>query len=232
MRFFALLRKELRECMPWMILAALIFLAIGGANLWQKSIYKNSFRGISVINYSKSVISYEDFLVNSPLQETGMTLLSVSIGLGLVLGFRQFWITDFLREWGFLIHRSVNRGSILLSKLTAAIIAFSVSIGLLWSLFFSYSCITEIFVIPSPVKHLADGWFFILLGFTIYAGTALSGLSSSRWYSTKIFGLLFAGIIVISVFGEINIYSGFVMVIVCLVLLLLQVYSLFLNREF
>jgi len=39
MRFSALLRKELRESLPWMLLAAIIFLAIGGFFLREAHLY-------------------------------------------------------------------------------------------------------------------------------------------------------------------------------------------------
>ncbi|UCC22281.1 MAG: hypothetical protein JSW23_10890, partial [Planctomycetota bacterium] len=44
MRFLALLRKELRECLPWLLLAAVVFLAIGGFVVYSQAYQPRMFR--------------------------------------------------------------------------------------------------------------------------------------------------------------------------------------------
>ncbi|MHC4656683.1 MAG: hypothetical protein ACYS91_16945, partial [Planctomycetota bacterium] len=119
MRFSALLRKELRETLPLMLLAAIIFLALSGfvlraqAYIRQLNWHYSSFSPGSVVEpYRLTTYSH--------LRMTGSYLIITSIGLGLILGVRHFWIPHFTRTWPFLLHRSVNRRVILNAKLTAA----------------------------------------------------------------------------------------------------------------
>ena len=126
MRFSTLLRKELRESLPWMLLAAIIFLAMAGfvlreqAYFRQLNWYDSSFA-------SGSVVEPYRLTPHSSLSMTGPYLIFISIGLGLVLGVRHFWIPHFTRTWPFLLHRSVNRQVVLAAKLTAAAVAFVAS---------------------------------------------------------------------------------------------------------
>jgi len=76
-------------------------------------------------------------LIDSPeLRDFGPLLLVVSLGLGLLVGGRQFALPGFLKTWALTIHRSLSGGAILLGKLSAAAIALGSSIGLIWTLMF------------------------------------------------------------------------------------------------
>ena len=64
-----------------------------------------------------------------PLAELGFLLLCTSLGLGLVLAVRQFWLPGFFRTWSFTVHRSLSRHGILLAKSLAAAAALAVGVG-------------------------------------------------------------------------------------------------------
>ena len=230
MRFSALLYKEFRECLPWMLLAAIVFIAVTSV-LFQTETYSenNSYR-VSRLSPGTAQSSYK-FTFYPAMNETGPWLFIVSIGLGLVLGIRQFWIPNFTRTWPFLLHRSVSRNTILAAKLTAVSIAFACSIVPVWIGIYWYVTRPEVFAVPPTFRFFIEGWIFIILGFVTYLGTALSGLSTAKWYTTKIFGILF----VVAIFMTLSMWTLaglLVALIVSVAILLLQIYQTFLRREF
>ncbi|MCP4611888.1 MAG: hypothetical protein GY845_24560 [Planctomycetes bacterium] len=230
MRFSALLKKELRECLPWLLLASIALLALGSFFLsapinysnpnWY---YRNLSPGIIVMSSSLTYIS--------KLRLTGPLLLLSSIGLGLALGIRQFWIPNFTRTWQFLLHRSANRKTILTAKLTATSIAFVISLGPVWIGLYWYACRLEVIPIPQTPRIFIEGWIFITLGLVTYLGTALSGLSTTKWYTTKIFGLAFAAVIIMT-FPLLTLGGLLVAITVSTAILLSQIFQTFLRREF
>ena len=229
MRFSALLKKELRESLPWMLLAAIALLAIGGFILYAKTHYADHYR---YRHLPSGFLNYYQLTCYTVLVDTGPLLVLSSIGLGLALGVRHFWIPHFTRTWQFLLHRSANRNTILTAKLTAAAIAFIISIGTVWMAFYWYACREGTFAIPPTARTFVEGWFFIMLGLVVYLATALAGLSTTRWYTTMIFGLVFATIVIIFIFVQWRLTSAFAVIIVGIAILLLQIYDTFGKREF
>jgi len=231
MRFSTLLRKELRECLPWLLLAAIVFLAVGGFVLHLEPYDENYNYRYSRISPC-DILSCYDLTYYPILQVTGPWLLLSSIGLGLVLGVRHFWIPHFTRTWPFLLHRSANRQTILAAKLTAASIAFIISLGTLWFGFYWYACRPEVFAVPQTLRVFIEGWIFIMLGFVVYLGTALSALSTANWYTTKIFGLLLATVIIVTTLSQWTLAGIFTAIAVGVAVLLSQIFDTFLRREF
>ncbi len=229
MRFSALLKKELRECLPWLLLAAILFVVVTSV-LFQTEFYGNNYS----YRYSRlspgTVINRYRFTFHPIMNQIGPWLFCLSIGLGLVLGIRQFWIPAFTRTWPFLLHRSVNRNTILASKLTAALIAFVCSLVPVWTVIYWYATRPEVFTVPPTFRFFIEGWIFIILGFVIYLGTTLSGLSTAKWYTTKIFGLLLGFIIIVVV--QFTLVELLVVIIVSTAILLSQIFQTFLRREF
>jgi len=231
MRFLALMRKEFRESLPWLILAAIVFFAIGGFCLRSQAYQIDRNRYYSRLSPGSMVEPYR-LTRSSPLAATGIWLLLTSIGLGLSLGIRHFWMPYFTGTWPFLLHRSANRKTILAAKLTAATIAFIVSLGTLWVVLYWYANRPELFTMPQTARVFIEGWIFIALGLVAYLGTVLSGLSTAKWYTTKIFGLAFATVIIIATFAQWRLALAFVVIAIGVFILLSQIIDLFLNREF
>jgi len=232
MRFLTLLRKEFWESLPWILLAAILFFAVGGFCLRAEA-----YRADLNWNYHRlspgSTVDYYQLTHYSQLEAVGLWLLFlISPGLGLALGIRHFWIPSFTRTWPFLLHRSVSRKTILGAKLTAATIGFIISIGTVWCVLYWYACQPQLFKAPAPVRIFIEGWIFIAIGFAVYLGTALSGLSIARWYTTKIFGLLFAIVVFFMTFLHWRLVDVFAILIVGIVILLSQIIDTFLTREF
>ena len=133
MRFLTLLKKELREALPWLLLTAIIFLFVGSLLLWsdlRKERFSNDWSGWSQNPFSRNVVksrvpisregrfgyvgkSYS-LVKRLPLSDFGSLLVFSSAGLGLVLAVRQFLVPSFFKTWSFTIHRSMPRAMILL----------------------------------------------------------------------------------------------------------------------
>ncbi len=242
MRFIALIQKELRQCLPWILLAAIFFLVLGSLALRNET-HPRSIEDrypaftpgsdISIYRYSSDPDAHFSNLVRvSPLHTIGNFLILTSIALGLVLGVQQFWMADVRRTWGFTLHRSVTRQTILFAKLAAALLAFVAVPGLIWIVFHWYGRQPEILPLAPTARFFIEGWVFIALGFVIYLATALVGLSTARWYTTKLLGLAFALWIFITICAQWSLTLAFTTIIVGALVLLAQIFSTFLNREF
>ena len=227
MRFLALLKKELLEALTWIVLAAFVLLLSGIMIL--KPVVKE-WHGYAYWHGNPDRLVY-NFSVTQPLHEIALLLLYSSIGLGVVLAWRQFWMPTFLKMWAFTIHRSLSQIAVLLVKFSAAIIAFAVALGVPWTLFYIYASRPGIFPFPPTARVYIDGWIFILLGMFMYFGTALSDLSTARWYTTKICGIIFAFFVSIIAFA-LSLTQCLAILIIALVILISQAVNIFLNREF
>lgn len=226
-----LLRKEARESAPWILLSVIVLLAIGGLLLRQEARYGQDNWRYSQLSPGQTVSPYM-LTRESVLTGPGALLFTVSIGLGLILGIRHFWIPHFTRTWSFLLHRSVSRMSILASKLTAAAIGLVVFLGAVWIALYWYACREDLFAFPPSAKVFVNGWVFIALGLIAYLGTALSGLSRARWYTTKIFGLAFATLVLFVTITQSRVSSALLITLAGIVILLVQIIETFLKRQY
>ena len=230
MRFLTLTWKEFRESLPWILLAAIVLLLIGGFILQMETRHQTSEWRYQQIEPGKALQGYQLFN-RTVLTFPGIWLFMVSIALGLVLGARQFWMAHFTKTWGFELHRSVNRITILAAKLFATVLGFCLSIGLVWTIFYYYASQPGLFVIPPSTRTFIEGWIFIALGFVAYLAAALVGLSSMRWYTTKIFGIAFALVVFLTTIHW-NLSWIFTALVVGTVILLPQIIYTFSDREF
>ena len=233
MRFLALLRKELRESLPWLLLAGLLLLGVGLMALRAQA-------HTARLDYwapSRGLVPGETVdpfrLVRSGrLELVDLWLAFTAPALGLILGIRHFWVPLFTQTWSFLLHRSAARITLLAAKLTAALITFVVSLGAVWTGLYWYACRPDVFPIPESIVTLATGWIYITLGFVVYLGTALSALSVARWYTTRIFGLAFAAIAVFFILAQWNLTWIITLMILTIAILLSQTIAAFLAREY
>jgi len=235
MRFLALLRKELRESLPWLLLAGLLLLGVGLLALRSEAqfarINYQHWSNRQALGPGEVINAYA--LVRFPhLAMVAMWLAFIAPGLGLVLGVCHFWVPLFARTWSFLLHRSTSRMSILGAKLAAAILGLLVSLGLVWTGLYWYACRPGLLPIPEPIQILVVGWVYIVIGLVVYLGTALSALSTARWYTTRIFGLAFATLAAFIILLQCHPGRVFVLAVVAIAILLVQTVAAFLSREF
>lgn len=231
MKFLTLVWKELCEALPIVLIAAVLFLTVGGLLVRVTILYNQmglSYRAPE----AGSLIDPRSLRAHSLFQFFGGWLLLVSVGLGWALAARHFWVPYYTRTWPFLLHRSAGRQTILAAKLTAATTAFAVSLGAIWSSFHWYVSQPEVSVFPPPLRPFIEGWIFILLGLIVYLGTALTGVSSARWYTTRAFGLAFATIVIFATIMQWRLSFAFAAIIIGAGILLSQLFHTFAQREF
>ncbi len=233
MKFIALLYKELRECLPFVLAASVLLIGCGFIGLWMEvspqtlDYHYRTFAADSDIDvYSPSDISYGPFI--SP---AGGLLFVFTIGLGLALGVRQHWIEFFTRTWGFLLHRSVKRSAVLSAKLSAGLISF-IPMAVIWAVFYIYGFNKKYFPIPPSARTFIEGLIFIAFGYVVYLAAALAGLSATRWYTTKMISLAFAIWVFATLTAQWQFGWAWFTIIVSVIILLIQIIDVFLNREF
>lgn len=233
MRFTALIKKELYECLPWFLVAVIFLLFIGSISLYSASVYRRemSYPYIS-IDPDMPILAVYQLTRTGTLSAVTHILFMTVIGLGLCLGIRQFWYPYFTKVWGFELHRSVNRSAILFSKVIAAFLAFVFSAGLLWYFFYLYARNGKVFMVSPPLRHLIEGWIITAVGFIVYLGTVKSGLSRARWYTTKMFGLGFSIFIIVVVFSQYQIGWAIAAIIAGVFIFMIDILETFQSKEF
>lgn len=226
MKFLALLKKELREAVPWIILAVISLLVLSWLEI------RAAIRGqkrwfLSDITIGKTI----DVFHSDIIQSSAPLMLYISILLGLALGIRHFWMPGFRGTWQFLIHRSVRRTTILFAKFMAVLIAMFF-LSLTWIMLAVYTHISKKVIIPAESGRVILGIFNAYLGFLVYIGTSLCALTRARWYTTKMFGIPFVLIMFIFILIMPNLACAFIMAIIVFSVLMIQIYQIFLQREF
>jgi hypothetical protein len=229
MRFFALLKKELRECLPWMATAAAILLLFGSLRLVDSKQREIGYQYRVFERYSE-VGGYE--LLTRPISDFSVFVFMSAVGLGLALGVRQFWADDFMGTWGFIVHRSTSRTTIFAAKICAGLISMIVATGLVWCYLFWRANSSGYFVFPLPEKCFIIGWLICGMGLLFYLGAGLVGLSKTRWYTTKLMGLGFALWMFITLTQQWTLWWGFGTLLIGTIVLLYLMWETFLNREF
>ena len=196
MKFLALVKKEFRECLPWICLAGIVFTVVGvflvdvqvRMDQWSRQRPSETAPGI--------LISY------SPLQSVGAILLVVALNLGITMGIRQFLPPSFDKTWSLTLHKPVHPWTIVTSKFLAASLGLVVSMGLPWALMFLYAVSPGRFLKPVLPTIFWEGCLMIALGFVAYLGAAVSAMRPVRWYTTRIFGAAFGvGVCILCVMG-------------------------------
>ena len=231
MKYLALFRKELREATPWLVLAALAMLLIGGLLAQNMRGREPRFRRYRH-GQPDSTLRLHTLSRKSVLADCGPVVLLAATGLGLLLAARQFILPSLLKTWAFTVHRSVSRTGVLLVKVAATAVSLSLGVGLLWTgLFLHASRPGALQYLPRP-QVLAEGWLMVALGMVVYLGAALSAISTARWYTTRIFPLAFAVGIVTLALVQWGLAWSIAVTLLALVVLGPQLLHAFLHREF
>jgi hypothetical protein len=228
MKFLALVKKEFRECLPWICLAFILFTGLGGFHLRFKVLYDEMNR--KAIWAEREVQTWCWSM--SPVSDIGPLLLITALGLGLAMGIRQFYVPGFDKTWAFTLHRPIKSTTTVHAKLFVAMLGLVLSVGLPWTGMYLYADAPGRFMLPVLPRILWEGWLMIGLGFVLYLGTAESSLCRARWYTTKVFGLAFAAGLVFLAMTEAPYPDPLIYLGIGLVVLGVQVYSMMQSKEF
>jgi len=229
MKFLALFKKELREAAVWMILAAVVLGSFGSFLLN----FEARVREVRRVGYSSGAsLGYSQYRHGEALDVVSGWLLSCSVALGAVVAVRQYWVPTFSRTWAFTLHRSVPRSVVFAAKLGVAVLALALCIGGVWTLLFKMGSDPSRFPVPPTFSVYGHGWIFPLSGLLAYLGTALSGLSTARWYTTKIAGAGFATAVGLFALAQYRLVVAVVVLSVGIAILAVQVARTLESREF
>jgi len=77
-----------------------------------------------------------------------------------------------------------------------------------------------------------EGWIYISLGLIAYLSAALVGISTARWYTTKVCGLAIAGCTAILGLFQPNLTYCLIAILAGLLLLSAQVVHMLIHREY
>jgi hypothetical protein len=229
MKFLTLLKKELRDSLPWIIFAVISLFVISWFMISMKTYNQRGWPYSPIKN--GAIVGQDNIFRDDILLGSAGLMFYLSILLGLALGYTHFWMPGFRKTWQLLIHRSVTRSAIITSKLSASAIMM-ICLSLAWLLLARFVSKSERVIIPPDAGLVRLGVFYAFLGFIVYMATALCALTKARWYTTKLFGLFFAFVIYIIIISQPNIYRAFVISIIAFIILIVQLYQFFLQREF
>ncbi|MBN2590842.1 MAG: hypothetical protein JXA96_13340 [Sedimentisphaerales bacterium] len=223
------MKKEIRDALPW-IIVSILSLYLFSWFLVRMRLYDIKQGGYGISQSGEMINQYSIFSVDI-LSGPAVLMFFITILLGLALGFIHFWMPGFRRTWQFMIHRSTTRFSILTSKLSVAAIMV-ICMSLAWLLLVMFVIKSKSFVIPPEDGMIRLGVFYAFLGFIIYMSTALCALTRARWYTTKLFSILFVFVIYLIIISQANLYRAFFISILAFIILIVQLYQVFLQREF
>jgi len=234
MRFIALVKNQLQEILGGLIVVVIVFTFLSGFILWSGIRHPDPYHysEYSGITPGNTVSFYTLLQRPKPLWGVGPVLLVSAVILGAMLASQQFAEQQKRRTWAFTIHRSVSRSTILWARFSAAVIAFILCLGVMWTMFYLYVSAMGASPCPLPVRVLIEGWIFILLGLVIYFGAALSEVSAKKKYTTKYFGAVFAGMILVLALVQLSLTLCFAVIALALVILVSDTMDTFLSREF
>jgi hypothetical protein len=216
MKFRALVYKEIRECLPSTMGLAIMLFASG-------------FVAVQIAD--SKIIMPGAMSDESFFHITGGWVLTFSIILGLILSVYQFQAEFSTRVWGFLLHRSVTRGTILISKLFSALLCF-IPLLIIWSVFYLTVRNKPFFEAPLEISIFWKGLIFIILGYSSYLAVAAAILSQAKWYTTKLLSLAFGGWMFSILIVQWRLLGAWIIIFVTITILLIQITDIFLNREF
>ena len=231
MRFLALFRKEMREAAPWLVLAAVATLLLGGGAVRSKIAEAQSLPRAYWPREPGGRVFPFDLLQSSGLQDCGPVVLLAAAGLGLALAVTQFLMPGLLQTWPFTLHRSASPLSILLAKAAATATALCLGVGAVWTGLFLWASRPEALRYRPDVAVLAEGWLMVATGMVVYFGAAASAQSPARWYTTRTLPLFAATGIVVLAFVATSIPGFAAAMLVGVAILAPQVLHLFLNGE-
>ena len=223
----ALFQKELRECWKFSAWAAGIML-VGSIFLLRSSSMRlpewhYSVSGLRMMGYGSGI---EGCL-------SGFAPLLFMIGsLGIALAIRQFVVPFHTGEWGFLLHRPIPRGRILLIKVGVAAL-LSLPLVLIWTACWLVVQIPGWYPAPTPARILSHGLVLLTWGAVFYCavadGALLHHVKPWRWvrWAAAVAAFYLFGLSMESVAIEITVLQW-----ILLVLLAASICGTFLKREF
>lgn len=225
------IRKEFWHTKFWMLITLAIIFAFSLLAYTTISQFKswNLFDNQDANSTVYLFYFYHDTAVLNITLFGGIFMFGAAI-LGILIGISQFWVPFFTNTWKFTLHRPIKRSSILSVMLFNAAIIFALIIGGSWS-FLWLNAALEFDVYPSK-SELAQGWLFALEGFMIYLAIALTALNCYRWFTIKLYPLMFVLISLGMIWSTATFLAAISLAAIYFAVILPLLYYEFEKREF
>ena len=173
MKMWVLIKREASGFSLKMLIVFFLFLGIGFTELHKLSQSPFAYQGQGNVSSL-----YIKAFPQSPLQGFAGLLQVACIGLGISAAWVQFGLSNWRREWGFLLHRPIRRWQITLSKLLGAMVPLLVVPMLIWFVVWRQAMLAPWW--EYGLHQLFVGWMFALWGYAAYLATALTIMSKNK----------------------------------------------------
>ena len=202
-----LIQKELREHLKVALIGLVIFAVI----------LIQAFKSCS--NQLENLILWQGSMQADVLQPLlAQTLLTEAAFFcaifGTALGWLQIRAEKHPDLWAFLIHRPVNRTTILQSKAVGGLLLYSLGAGL------PLLGLVAVVLIPGNVAAPFEWpmtlpiFAIFLVGMVFYFAGLLTGLRPARWYASRSFGLGLAILAALGAFGVQEFWQALVIIVI------------------
>lgn len=171
----ALIIKELRECAPVAVIAALA----GAYTVWILT-GGSAFPGVPGITWPVPFVNDDIYL----------PLILIAGGLAIALGFKQTVLEDVLGTYRYLLHRPVGRQRVFLVKLLVGLVLVQAIGGAMILSYALWAATPGTHASPFFWSMTMDAWRLWCLLPLAYVGAAVSGLRPARWYASRLIPLV------------------------------------------
>lgn len=180
----ALLLKELKE--TWW-LGAVAF-ALLGVQLWSAVGLNADFETFS-ISWRSGNMRRIPFLQSDFGQVAAMT----ACALGVLVAVFQTFGESVRGTWSFLLHRPIDRRTIILMKLGTGLALTLGSTAVPILLYAWWAATPGMHASPFSWWMTRETWMLWLVSIPLYLGTFLCGIRAARWYGTRFLPLVAVG---------------------------------------
>ncbi|MHC4505296.1 MAG: hypothetical protein ACYTFI_18490 [Planctomycetota bacterium] len=220
----AILKKEIKENLPWAILGLLVV---------SLAFYAGLARGgpgfLSLLGFSGSYYSSELPLLSGGLLPYTTAVYAI---FGAALGMLQTVPESGRGTYPFLVHRPVRRGRMLLGKALAGGAMYAVAGGVPLLVAVIWVAIPGHYAAPFRIAMAGAVFADFLCGLVFYLAGILTGVRRARWYGTRLAGFGFALIVMFLAHGVPPFLAAVAVEIAGAAVLLWAAYAAFLRREF
>lgn len=178
----ALVRKELRETLGLAALALLAYLYFVTGEM-----------GNSLVPIFRAPQTAVPFVGGGFLR----SFCSVSVPLAIVLGLRQSAVESLRGTWLFLLHRPVGRGKLIGVKLAVGTAVYLICAALPILLYAWWAATPGTHASPFSWSMTRECWQAWLSIAALYFGAFLVGMRGARWFGSRLFPLVAAGLLVV-----------------------------------
>jgi len=129
-------------------------------------------------------------------------------GLGLLLGLWQTLSESVQGTWQLLLHRPVERRTVILSKLAAGLLVLLVSTGIPLLVYLVWAMMPATHPRPFALWMTQEVFIGWLSGTVFYLAGFLCGIRPARWWGSRLFPLVFVGILALLAWEAIPALTG------------------------